>query len=73
MKLIFHMIIFLWISVTLVIAGLTVLRAKREVNFYQHLFNWYISPLVIIAGLVFIDKQRKKQYFQRVKSNLFIK
>jgi hypothetical protein len=72
MRLFLHILLFLWISITLIIAGITVLRAKREVNFYEHLFHWYISPLVIFAGLVFIDRDRKKQYFRRLKSNLFI-
>jgi hypothetical protein len=73
MKLFLDILIFLWISITLVVAGFTVLRSKREVNFYRHLFNWYMVPLVIIAGLIFIDRSRKKRYFQKVSSNLFLK
>lgn len=73
MKLIFHISVFLWISISVVIGLFTVLKAKREVNAYQHIFQWLLSPVIIIAGLVFIDKERKKQYFRRVRINLFIK
>lgn len=73
MSLTVEIILFLYLSVIFVIAGMIYLRAKKEEGFYGHIFNWYISPLVIIAGLIFIDRGRKRQYFKRVKSNLFIK
>ncbi len=69
---IFLVLIFYFI-VMFAISGIVYLRANKDEGFYANVFNWWISPFVIIAGLVFIDKGNKKQYFQRVKSNLLIK
>jgi hypothetical protein len=70
------MILFIFIFYLLVIfavSGVIFLKANKEIGFYDHLFNWWISPFILIAGLVFIDKSYKKQYFRKVKSNLLIK
>jgi hypothetical protein len=72
MSLGFKMSIFLWISLSIVGGLFTVLRAHKEERAYSQVFNWLISPLIIFLGLVFIDRSRKKDYFKRVKSNLFI-
>lgn len=67
------MLIALYLAIMFVISGTIFLRANKDTGFYGHVFHWWISPLIILAGIVFIEKGRKKQYFQRVRSNLFIK
>ncbi|MFA6573721.1 MAG: hypothetical protein WCT13_06190 [Patescibacteria group bacterium] len=73
MKMIFQLIIFLWIALSIVLGLLSALRAEREDLAYRQVFLWLISPGVALAGLIFLDKGRKKRYFSRMNSHLFIK
>jgi hypothetical protein len=73
MKLIWQFILFLWPALSIVMGLLSALKANREDLAYRQVFLWLISPGTAIAGLVFLDKGRKKRYFQRMNSHLFIK
>jgi cell shape-determining protein MreC len=67
------LIVFLWVSLSVVLGLFFVLKAKREANPYEQVFLWLISPFTLLAGLVFIGRDRKKHYFERIRSHLFIK
>lgn len=73
MKLLLHMTIFLWITLSIVFGLFTALKEEREDLAYRQIFIWFLSPIIAFAGLVFIDKGRKKYYFIRLKNDLFIK
>jgi hypothetical protein len=68
-----QILIFLWVSLSVVCSLSTIINANREVNTIQHIFHWLISPIIGLLGLIFIDKGRKKYFFEKMNHNLFIK
>ena len=73
MKIIVQLLIFLWITLSIVFGLFTTLNANRETNAYKQVFLWFVAPFVTIAGLIFIDKENKKHYFKRVFKHLFVR
>jgi hypothetical protein len=65
-------ILFLWFAIAFV-GGLTVvLKHGIEEKAYAMIFVWFISPFMLIGGLLFVKPSRKKLYFQKLKTILFI-
>jgi hypothetical protein len=65
--------IFLWVALSIVLGLFSALHANREDRAYRQVFIWFMSPFISFVGLIFLEKSRKKSYFNRLKSDLFIK
>jgi hypothetical protein len=70
MKVVFQLVVFLFVAISIVMGLLTSLKADREDLAYRQVFNWLISPVIVILGLIFVE--RKRPYFHRLKRQLFI-
>ncbi len=63
----------LYCAFCIVAALYTVLRSNREENAYVQIFLWIFSPVLFLSGMLFVKPERKKLYFQKIKTKLFTK
>jgi hypothetical protein len=75
MNIILQIVIFLLVSLSIAIGLFTALMAGREDLAYRQVFMWLISPVRFIAGMAITINNRefRRKYFQKLKSDLFIK
>lgn len=71
-QLIFQILIFLWLALAVIISLFIVLKREKEDSAYAMIFMWLFSPFLLIAGLLFVKPNRKKLYFQKLKTILFL-
>jgi hypothetical protein len=72
MPLYIQIAIFLLVSLSIVAGLLSALKAQREDLSYRQIALWLISPVRLLVGLTFFWGDKKKQYFRKIKSDLFI-
>ena len=72
MKPLIQFILTLWFALSVVLGLISVLK-NESLNPYVQIFLWIFSPVLLINGIIFVKPERKKLYFQKIKSQLFTK
>lgn len=72
MKPVIQFILTLWFALSVVLGLISVLK-NESLNPYVQIFLWIFSPILLINGAIFEKRERKKLYFQKLKSQLFTK
>jgi hypothetical protein len=70
MKPVIQFILTLWFALSVVLGLISVLK-NETLNPYVQIFLWLFSPVLLINGAIFVKRERKKLYFQKLKSQLF--
>jgi hypothetical protein len=71
-QLVFQIIMFFWVSISVILGLFVVLKSQREEASYIQIFLFLISPLLIVNGLLFVKPHNKKSYFRKLKTLLFL-
>jgi len=72
MKPVIQFILTLWLLFAIV-AGLYTVLLNDRLNPYVQVIMWFFSPVLLINGVIFVKKERKKLYFQKLKTQLLTK
>lgn len=71
-QLVFQIIAFFWISISVILGLMVVLKRQKEELSYIQIFLFMVSPLLFLNGLLFVKPQEKKIYFKKLIALLFL-
>jgi len=67
-----QILIFLYCSIMFVAGLFICLKREREEESYAQVFLWLFSIFLVLFGVLFVRTQSKKEYFKKLKDNLFL-
>lgn len=71
-QLVFQILIFIYLSFSVVIGLFVCLIRHREDLSYIQVILFLLSPLLIANGIFFIKPLKRKEYFKNLKEKLFL-